>query len=93
MQIWKFIAPGLYKHEKIAIITLFNFNTYIIFLGGMLVYYLIMPLAIKFFLSFESTGLSTNLPIQLEAKVNEYLSLSYEINFCFWIKFSVTSGA
>ena len=34
-----------------------------------------MPLAIKFFLSFESSGLSTNLPIQLEAKVNEYLSL------------------
>ena len=54
------------------------------FLGGMLVYYLIMPLAIKFFLSFESTGLSTNLPIQLEAKVNEYLIISYEINFCFW---------
>ena len=41
----------------------------------MLVYYLIMPLAIKFFLSFESSGINTNLPIQLEAKVNEYLSL------------------
>ena len=57
----------------------------------MLVYYLIMPLAIKFFLSFESTGASTGLPIQLEAKVNEYLSLSNEINFCIWYKLSVTS--
>ena len=62
-------------------------------LGGMLVYYLIMPLAIKFFLSFESAGLNTNLPIQLEAKVNEYLSLSNEINFCIWIKFSITNSS
>ena len=40
-----------------------------------------MPLAIKFFLSFESTGMSTSLPIQLEAKVNEYLSLVMKLIF------------
>ena len=57
----------------------------------MLVYYLIMPLAIKFFLSFESSGLNTNLPIQLEAKVNEYLSLVMKLIFAFWFKFSITS--
>ena len=66
---------GLYKHEKVAILPYLILTPVLFFLGGMLVYYLIMPLAIKFFLSFESTGLSTNLPIQLEAKVNEYLSL------------------
>ena len=65
MQIWKFIAPGLYKHEKIAILPYLVLTPILFFLGGILVYYLIMPLAIKFFLSFESTGLSTNLPIQL----------------------------
>ena len=59
------------------------------FLGGMLVYYLIMPLAIKFFLSFESTGASTNLPIQLEAKVNEYLSLVMKLIFAFGISFQL----
>ena len=74
-QIWKFIAPGLYKHEKIAILPYLVLTPILFLLGGMLVYYLIMPLAIKFFLSFESAGLSTNLPIQLEAKVNEYLAL------------------
>ena len=58
-------------------------------LGGMLVYYLIMPLAIKFFLSFESTGLSTNLPIQLEAKVNEYLSLVMKLIFAFGLSFQL----
>ena len=55
----------------------------------MLVYYLIMPLAIKFFLSFESVGLSTNLPIQLEAKVNEYLSLVMKLIFAFGISFQL----
>ena len=89
MQIWKFIAPGLYKHEKIAILPYLVLTPILFFLGGILVYYLIMPLAIKFFLSFESTGLSTNLPIQLEAKVNEYLSLVMKLIFAFGISFQL----
>tara|TARA_B100000902_G_scaffold182939_1_gene175697 strand:+ start:841 stop:1611 length:771 start_codon:yes stop_codon:yes gene_type:complete len=89
MQIWKFIAPGLYKHEKIAILPYLILTPILFFLGGILVYYLIMPLAIKFFLSFESTGLSTNLPIQLEAKVNEYLSLVMKLIFAFGISFQL----
>ena len=88
-QIWKFIAPGLYKHEKIAILPYLILTPVLFFLGGILVYYLIMPLAIKFFLSFESTGLSTNLPIQLEAKVNEYLSLIMRLIFAFGISFQL----
>ena len=89
MQVWKFIAPGLYKHEKIAILPYLILTPILFFLGGILVYYLIMPLAIKFFLSFESTGLSTNLPIQLEAKVNEYLSLIMKLIFAFGISFQL----
>ena len=58
-------------------------------LGGMLVYYLIMPLAIKFFLSFESIGVNTNLPIELEAKVNEYLSLVMKLIFAFGLSFQL----
>ena len=89
MQIWKFIAPGLYKHEKVAILPYLILTPILFFLGGMLVYYLVMPLAIKFFLSFESTGISTNLPIQLEAKVNEYLSLVMKLIFAFGISFQL----
>ena len=89
IQVWKFIAPGLYKHEKIAILPYLVLTPILFFLGGMLVYYLIMPLAIKFFLSFESTGLSTNLPIQLEAKVNEYLSLVMKLIFAFGLSFQL----
>ncbi len=89
IQVWKFIAPGLYKHEKKAIMPYLVLTPILFFLGGMLVYYLIMPLAIKFFLSFESAGLNTNLPIQLEAKVNEYLSLVMKLIFAFGLSFQL----
>ena len=89
IQIWKFIAPGLYNHEKKAIMPYLVLTPILFLLGGMLVYYLIMPLAIKFFLSFESVGVSTNLPIQLEAKVNEYLSLVMKLIFAFGLSFQL----
>jgi len=89
IQIWKFIAPGLYKDEKLALLP-FLISTPILFImGGMLVYYLIMPLAIKFFLSFETTAVTSGLPIQLEAKVNEYLSLITRLIFAFGLSFQL----
>ena len=89
IQIYKFVAPGLYKNEKKAILPYLISTPILFLLGGLLVYYLIMPLAIKFFLSFESTGSSTTLPIQLEAKVNEYLSLIMRLIFAFGISFQL----
>ena len=89
IQIWKFIAPGLYEDEKSAIMPYLVLTPILFLLGGMLVYYLIMPLAIKFFLSFESSGLNTALPIQLEAKVNEYLSLVMKLIFAFGLSFQL----
>ena len=88
-QIWKFIAPGLYKNEKKALLPYLVATPTLFLLGAMLVYYLIMPLAIKFFLSFESLGHITNLPIQLEAKVNEYLSLIMKLIFAFGLSFQL----
>ena len=89
IQIWKFIAPGLYEHEKSAIMPYLIVTPLLFLLGGLLVYYLIMPLAIKFFLSFESVGNVTNLPIELEAKVNEYLSLVMKLIFAFGLSFQL----
>ena len=88
-QIWKFIAPGLYKNEKKALLPYLVATPILFLLGGMLVYFLIMPLAIKFFLTFETTGQSGNIPIQLEAKVNEYLSLIMRLIFAFGISFQL----
>jgi len=89
IQIWKFIAPGLYDNERKALIPYLILTPLLFFLGGLLVYYLIMPLAIKFFLSFETSSQINNLPIQLEAKVNEYLSLIMKLIFAFGISFQL----
>ena len=89
MQIWKFIAPGLYKNEKKAILPYLIATPILFLFGGMLVYYLIMPLAIKFFLSFEASSINSALPIQLEAKVNEYLSLVKKLIFAFGLSFQL----
>ena len=88
-QIWKFIAPGLYKNEKKALLPYLIATPTLFLFGGMLVYYLIMPLAIKFFLTFETSAQLGNLPIQLEAKVNEYLSLIMRLIFAFGISFQL----
>ena len=88
-QIWKFIAPGLYKNEKKALLPYLVATPTLFILGGCLVYYLIMPLAINFFLSFETVAEPGVLPIQLEAKVNEYLSLIMRLIFAFGISFQL----
>jgi sec-independent protein translocase protein TatC len=88
-QIWKFIAPGLYKNEKKALLPYLIATPTLFLMGGLLVYYLVMPLAIKFFLSFETVAEINSLPIQLEAKVNEYLSLIMRLIFAFGISFQL----
>jgi len=89
IQVWKFVAPALYKNEKKALLPYLIATPTLFLLGGMLVYYLVMPLAINFFLSFETAAQIGSLPIQLEAKVNEYLSLIMRLIFAFGISFQL----
>ena len=88
-EMWKFIAPGLYKNEKSAFLPFLVLTPVLFFLGGALVYYMLMPVAWQFFLSFETMGGDGALPIQLEAKVNEYLSLVMKLIFAFGISFEL----
>jgi sec-independent protein translocase protein TatC len=89
IQVWMFIAPGLYKTEKHAFAPFLVATPILFFMGGALVYYFIFPLAWKFFLSFESVGGAGALPIQLEAKVDQYLSLVMRLIFAFGICFEL----
>jgi len=89
IQIWKFVAPGLYQDEKKALLPYLIATPILFLLGAMLIYYLVMPLAIKFFLSFETSTAANTLPIQLEAKVNEYLSLIMRLIFAFGLSFQL----
>ena len=87
IQVWLFVAPGLYKSEKKALMPFLIATPFLFFLGGALVYYFIFPLAWEFFLSFESIGGAGALPIQLEAKVDQYLSLVMQLIFAFGLCF------
>ena len=89
IQLWLFIAPGLYKNEKKALIPFLVATPILFFIGGALVYYFIFPLAWNFFLSFESSGVAGALPIQLEAKVDQYLSLVMQLIFAFGLCFEL----
>ncbi len=88
-QLWLFVAPGLYKNEKRAMLPFLVATPILFFMGGSLVYYYIFPLAWKFFLGFESVGGAGTLPIQLEAKVDEYLSLVMRLIFAFGLCFEL----
>ena len=89
IQLWKFIAPGLYKNEKQALLPYLVATPILFISGGLIVYYLIMPLAIKFFLGFETVAEPGVIAIQLEAKVNEYLSLIMRLIFAFGVSFQL----
>ncbi|WP_407928105.1 twin-arginine translocase subunit TatC [Arenibaculum pallidiluteum] len=91
IQLWKFVAPGLYRHEKQAFLPFLVATPVLFFLGGALVYYFIFPLAWQFFLGFEKAALpgSDTLPIQFEARVSEYLSLVMTLIFAFGIAFQL----
>lgn len=89
MQIWLFIAPGLYKDERQAFLPFFIATPILFFIGGACVYYLVLPAAWPFFLSFQSTGANTALPIQFEARVSEYLNLTMFMIFAFGVCFQL----
>ena len=89
MQFWKFVAPGLYKHERKALLPFLIATPVLFFLGGALVYYFIFPMAWKFFLSFQAAGGPETLAIELEAKVDQYLSLVMRLIFAFGLCFEL----
>lgn len=88
-QLWLFIAPGLYKQERSAFMPFFAATPILFFLGGAVVYFVVMPMAWPFFLSFQSTAAQTSLPIQLEARVSEYLDLIMSLIFAFGLCFQL----
>ncbi len=88
-QIWAFIAPGLYKNERMAFLPFLIATPVLFFCGGACVYYLVMPMAWPFFLSFQTTASQTALPIQLEARVSEYLDLIIALIFAFGLCFQL----
>jgi sec-independent protein translocase protein TatC len=88
-QLWMFVAPGLYKKERAAFLP-YLFATPILFImGGSLAYFVIFPLAFKFFASFQDPGGAGTLAVTLEPKVSEYLTLVMRLIFAFGFAFQM----
>jgi sec-independent protein translocase protein TatC len=89
LQIYLFTAPALYKKEKKFILAILVFCPLLFAIGAILVYYLVLPMAFKFLLSFQNLNPIENLPIELQAKISEYLSLITQLIFAFGIAFQL----
>ncbi len=92
-QVWAFVAPGLYKNERRAFLPFLIATPILFTAGAAMAYYVVFPLAWKFFLSFETMGqISGGLPVEFEGKVNEYLDLSMKLIFGFGVMFLLPVG-
>ena len=87
IQLYKFVAPGLYKNERKAFRPYLIATPVLFLLGAMLVYFIVMPMAMRFFLSMQETG--GPVEIHLQAKVSEYLSLIMSLIIGFGICFQL----
>jgi sec-independent protein translocase protein TatC len=88
-QLWRFVAPGLYRHEKKAFLPFLIMSPILFTLGAALVYYFVIPMAWRFLLGFQTGAGETVLPIELEAKVGEYLGLVMKLILAFGISFQL----
>jgi len=86
-QIYMFVAPGLYKNEKQAFLPYLVATPILFLIGALLVYFIIMPLAMEFFLSMQQTD--GPVKIELTARVSEYLSLIMTLILGFGICFQL----
>jgi sec-independent protein translocase protein TatC len=88
-EIYRFVAPGLYRDERRAFLPYLMATPVLFLLGAMLVYFVIMPLAMGFFLSMEQAGGEGAASIQLVARVSEYLGLIMTLILAFGICFQL----
>lgn len=88
-QVYLFVAPGLYKHEKGVLAPYLVVAPALFMIGALFAYYLVLPKAWHFFVSFEIPPGDAALPLVVEAKVSEYLSLVLQIVLAFGLSFQL----
>ncbi|OJU52043.1 MAG: twin arginine-targeting protein translocase TatC [Mesorhizobium sp. 61-13] len=88
-QIYKFIAPGLYKNERAAFLPFLIASPLLFLLGASLVYFFFTPMVMWFFLAMQQAGSADQVQISLLPKVSEYLSLIMTLIFSFGLVFQL----
>lgn len=88
-QIYKFVAPGLYRNERRAFLPFLVASPILFLMGGALVYFFFMPMVMWFFLSMQQTGPGVEINISLLPRVSEYLGLAMTLIFSFGLVFQL----
>ena len=88
-QIYKFVAPGLYRNERAAFLPFLIASPILFLIGGALVYFFFTPMVMWFFLSMQQVGPDTEVQISLLPRVSEYLSLIMTLIFSFGLVFQL----
>src|SRR3954464_1389846 len=88
-QLYKFLAPGLYKHERGAFLPYLVATPVFFVLGSLLVYFVALPMLVRFSLGMQQLGGAETAQIQLLPKVGEYLSLMMSLIFAFGVAFQL----
>ena len=88
-QIYMFVAPGLYRHERQAFLPYLVATPIFFVLGAMVVYFVVMPMLVRFSLGMQQLGGSDSAQIELMPKVGEYLSLMMSLVLAFGVAFQL----
>ena len=91
-QLWLFVAPGLYRSERHALLPFLAATPALFLLGASLAYFAVIPMAWRFFASFQTTTGGGGVPIELLPKVGEYLDLVMRMVFAFGLTFQLPVG-
>ncbi|MBQ0823121.1 twin-arginine translocase subunit TatC [Microvirga terrae] len=89
MQIYKFVAPGLYKNERRAFVPYLIATPVLFVVGAACVYFIAMPLLMRFSVGMQQLATDTSPSIEFLPKVSEYLSLIMTLIFAFGICFQL----
>jgi sec-independent protein translocase protein TatC len=88
-QLWMFVAPGLYKHEKRAFLPFLLWTPVLFAVGASFVYYVMLPFSIKFFGGYQVAPTKGVMGIELQARVSDYLDLVMTLMFAFGLTFQL----
>lgn len=88
-QIYKFVAPGLYRNERQAFLPYLIATPFFFVLGALLVYFVVLPMLVRFSLGMQQAGGAETAQIALLPKVGEYLSLMMSLIFAFGVAFQL----
>jgi sec-independent protein translocase protein TatC len=88
-QIYMFVAPGLYKHERGAFLPYLIATPFFFVAGSMVVYFVVMPMLVRFSIGMEQVAGDGKAEIALLPKVGEYLSLMMSLIFAFGVAFQL----